>query len=543
MSAPGTGGGARAPGAGAGEPTAGAGARLVLELSGVTRAFGAVVANRAVDLRVAPATVHALVGENGAGKSTALKIAYGEIAPDVGEVRVRGRTVRRHSPRAAIAAGIGMVHQHFMLIESMTVVENVVLGNEPLRRGLVDFARASRELAALSERHGLALDPGARVADLSVGERQRVEILKLLWRGGEILLLDEPTAVLTPGEVRALFAVLRGLVAAGKTVVLVGHKLDEVCALADRITVMRQGAVVGELGRAEASPEAIAHLMVGHPVLFAVERPPARPGEVVLDLAGLRVARARGDDAVRGIDLGVRAGEIVGMAGVEGNGQRELVEAVVGLRRARAGRIAIAGHEVTRAPVAARHAAGLAHVPADRHARGLVLDLGVAENLLLGRQRELGFFLRPGVVLARARAAIASADLRPPDPLARARALSGGNQQKLVVARELDRPGARVLVAVQPTRGVDVGALEHIHRALIAARDRGLGVLLVSTDLDELLALADRLLVNHRGRIVAALAGAPGTGPGRADVAAALREELGELMTGARGGAPEAGGA
>jgi len=503
-----------------------------LELSGVTKRYGPVVANRDVDLTVSSGSVHAIVGENGAGKSTLMKVAYGQVRADAGRLALRGEDVplARHSPAGSIARGVGMVHQHFMLVGPLTVAENLVLGREPRRGPLVDLRGASERIAELAGRFGLSVDPSARVEDLSVGEQQRVEILKVLWQGCDVLILDEPTAVLTPAEVRELFGVLRALVAEGRTVVLITHKLDEVADIADRVTVLRRGEVVGELERAGEEPlstEAIARAMVGRPVLLEVDKAPAEPGEVVLVVEDLVVAGRGGRPAVRGVSFELRSGEVLGIAGVEGNGQTELVEALAGLRPAR-GRVRLAGADVTAAPVAARNDRGLAHVPEDRHARGLVLELSVGENLLLGRQRELsrGPLLDRAACAEHAARLIGEFDVRPPDPDAAVGGLSGGNQQKVVVARELTRPGNRLLLCAQPTRGVDIGAIEQIHERIVAARDAGVAVLLVSAELSEIRALADRVAVVYRGRIVETLEGAA-----LADQAEV--ERLGGLMTGA----------
>jgi simple sugar transport system ATP-binding protein len=511
-----------------------------LALRGITRRFGPVVANKAVDFSATAGEVHALVGENGAGKSTLMRIAYGLIEPDSGEIAVKGEAidVRRWSPSRAIARGVGMVHQHFMLVEPLTVAENVVLGAEPRRGPWIDRARACREIAEVAERFGLSIDPEARLEDLSVGEKQRVEILKVLWRGCEVLILDEPTAVLTPQEVAGFFAVLRDLVAAGMAVVLITHKLDEVLDIADRITVMRRGEVAAEIEADGASAEDIARAMVGRPVLLEVEKPVAKPGETALSLAGVSVRRARGDRALDGIDLELRAGEILGVAGVEGNGQRELIETIVGLRSLESGTVSIAGRDVAGVSVAARLASGLAHIPEDRHARGLVLDFSIAENLILGRQRD--YATRRGIdrrrVAADAAQHIEDNDIRPADPEARTGGLSGGNQQKVVIARELARRDLRVLIAAQPTRGVDVGAIERIHRQIIAARDSGVAVLLLSAELSELRALSDRLIVLYKGRVAGALDGAELAAP-------EATERIGALMTGAASPGAAAGDA
>jgi len=504
-----------------------------LELRGICKRFGRVVANQEVDFRARRGTVHALVGENGAGKSTLMKIAYGCLRADAGEIALKGERIarERHSAGQAIRRGVGMVHQHFMLVGPLTVVENAVLGREPKRRGLLDLERAAGELTELSRRFGLDVDPRSRIEDLSVGQQQRVEILKVLWQGSDVLILDEPTAVLTPAEVRDLFAVLRGLVADGMTCVLITHKLDEVLAIADRVTVMRRGAVVEELEGEGLSAEQIARAMVGRPVLLEVERAPAEPGDTVLEVEALEVSGRAGRPAVAGVSFSVRAGEILGIAGVEGNGQTELVEAIAGLRRATGGRIRIAGRDLGARSVRARARAGVAHVPEDRHARGLVLELSVADNLILGQQRDFSgrFGLDRDRIAARADALVDAFDIYPADPDAPARALSGGNQQKVVVARELALPELRLLLCSQPTRGVDIGAIELIHRRIIAARDAGLAVLLVSAELSELCSLADRVAVMYKGKLVNVF--------GADELAREdATERLGQLMTGASGG-------
>ncbi len=510
-----------------------------LALRGIDKRFGPVHANRAVDLEVARGTVHAVVGENGAGKSTLMKIAFGQLRADAGEIELQGRPVPRtaHSPRRAMAAGVGMVHQHFMLVGPLRVVDNVILGREPRRPlvgwlpvvRLLDVDRAAAELAEVSARFGLDVDPWARIEDLSVGQQQRVEILKVLWRGSDLLILDEPTAVLTPAEVRDLFAVLSALVAEGMTVVLITHKLDEVVAIADRVTVMRRGEVVAELSGDQLSAEEIARAMVGRPVLLESLRTPSAAGEPVLEVSELEVADRRGGrPALRSVSLTVCAGEIVGVAGVEGNGQTELFEALSGLRRPIAGTIRIAGQDATGDRVADRARRGVAQVPEDRQRRGLILSYSVADNSILGQQA--GFAGRWGLdrrrIGERARSLIADFDIQPATPSAPARALSGGNQQKLVVARELAREPLRLLLAAQPTRGVDIGAIEEIHRRIVAARDRGVAVLLSSAELSELRNLADRVVVLYRGRVVA-----------RLDRDALERpeaiERIGQLMTGA----------
>jgi simple sugar transport system ATP-binding protein len=499
-----------------------------IELLEVTKTFPGVRANDRVTLQVEERTIHALLGENGAGKSTLMGILFGLHPPDGGTIRVRGREVRIPDPNAATALGIGMVHQHFRLVPAFTVAENVVLGREPRRRGspLVDRRRARDEVAALSARYGLAVDPDARVEDVSVGMQQRVEILKMLYRDADLLIFDEPTAVLTPQETRELLGVMRRLVAEGKTVLFITHKLKEITAAADACTVLRRGRVVASLPVAGTSEARLAELMVGRAVTFHAERAPAQPGAPLLEVEHLDVRGARGTPAVRDVSLAVRAGEILGVCGVEGNGQTELVQAITGLTRPERGTIRLRGRDVTALSVGERIALGLAHVPEDRQRLGLVLDMPLDQNLVLH-----GYDRRPysraglldfAAIRAHAERLIGDFDVRCGQGGAtRARALSGGNQQKAVVARELScDPG--VLVVVQPTRGLDVGAIENIHRRLLAERDRGRAVLLVSLELDELLELSDRIAVLSGG----ALAGV-------VDAAGADEQALGLMMTGA----------
>jgi simple sugar transport system ATP-binding protein len=475
-------------------------------LRGITRRFGALVANHDVTLELEQGEIHALVGENGAGKTTLMRILYGLLPPDRGAIEIHGKPRRIHRPADAMRLGIGMVHQHFVLVDTLTVAENVVLGREP-RGALGGFRRgdAEREVEALAARHGLAVDPRAAVRALSVGAQQRVEILKALRRGARVLVLDEPTAVLTPQEVDGLFAVLRALRREGATIVLITHKLAEVHALADRVTVMRAGRVAGGGRVAEFPAERIAECMMGRPMAPLRDRAGRPPGAVRLATRGLHVRDDRRLDAVRGVSLEVRAGEIVGIAGVEGNGQHELIECLAGLRPPASGAVEIDGRVPARHDAAAHAAAGLAHIPSDRLRRGLVPDFTLAENLVLGLQRApdagRGPWLDPDRLATRARPRLAEFDVRPPDPAQRASRLSGGNQQKLIAARELSR-GAGVVLAAHPTRGVDLGAVEFLHRRLLAERDAGRAVLLVSSELSEILALADRVLVMFEGRIV-----------------------------------------
>ncbi|HSE82873.1 MAG TPA: ABC transporter ATP-binding protein [Gaiellaceae bacterium] len=497
----------------------------LLELSGITKRFPGVVANDHVDFDLIKGEVHALLGENGAGKSTLMNILYGLYHPDDGEIRLRGERVRMDSPRAAIDAGIGMVHQHFMLIPVMTVAENIVLGVEPHSGPFLDLDAANEKVSDISRQFGLAVRPDARIDSISVGMQQRVEILKALYRGAEILILDEPTAVLTPQEAEELFTIIRSLQAEGKSIIFISHKLGEVLAIADRITVLRRGKAIETLPRAGATEEGLARLMVGREVLLRVDKKPAEPGEPLLTVEDLRVREERGLECVRGISFEVRAGEIVGIAGVDGNGQTELVEAITGLRRPESGRIVVRGRDLTDEGARECLEAGLGHIPEDRQRRGLVLDFSLAENIALHDFREepdsKWGWLFPKRLVARAKRLLTEFDVRGGGPQTPAAALSGGNQQKVVVAREVSRDPS-VLVAAQPTRGLDVGAIEFVHRRLVAEQDEGRGILLVSFELDEILSLSDRILVLYEGRIVAEY--------GR-DVS---EEELGIAMTGGR---------
>jgi len=475
---------------------------------GLTKRFDATVANDGIDFDLRAGEIHALLGENGAGKTTLMNILYGLVEPDGGEMRVRGQPYRPADPDAAIRAGIGMVHQHFMLVPRFSVVENVVLGAEPTRGFSLDLKRAREQLVSLSARYGLHVDPDALVQDLPVGLQQRVEILKALCRNAEILILDEPTAVLAPPEVEHLFRVMRELASGGVAVILISHKLREVLAIADRITVLRRGRVVGSVAPADATDASLASMMVGRSVVLSVEKKPGTPGAEVLRIEGLRVRDERGAVRVDTLNLTVRAGEIVGIAGVEGNGQTELVEVLAGIRSAEAGRVLVDGVPVTRSTPRQLTARGVARIPEDRHKYGLILAHSLADNLVLTRFDEppfaRGLQRLFDAVRGLARRLIGEFDVRSDSPDAPADTLSGGNQQKLVVARELAEP-PRLLIAAQPTRGIDVGATELIHRRLIAARDGGAAILLVSAELDELLALSDRIVVMYRGQITAEL--------------------------------------
>jgi simple sugar transport system ATP-binding protein len=483
---------------------AGRGSAPLVVMEAITKRFPGVMANDRVDLDLRPGEIHALVGENGAGKSTLMRVLYGLYPPDGGRIVVRGSEVRINSPRQAIALGIGMVHQHFVMVDRFTVTENIVLGAEG--GTVVDFDGASERVKELAVSYGFAVDPSARVEDLSVGEEQRVEILKALYRGVDILILDEPTAVLTPSESIELFDNLRKLRADGKTVVFISHKLDEVLAIADRITVLRRGQVVGETAPAQTSKEQLAEMMVGRPVLFRLEKPEVSPGEAVLRVEDLKVA-----GKLHGVDLEVRSGEILGVAGVEGNGQRELAEALIGLQSPTAGRVLLEGRDVAGETVGDIRRRGVAYIPEDRHERGLVLQMTLWENSILGRQSNLGVVSRLGILLIRkvkawAARLIKAFDVRASSIQVLAATLSGGNQQKLILARELEET-PRLLIAHQPTRGLDVGAIEFVWRKILEQKALGAGVLLISAELEEIYELSDRILTIYEGRITGEYAG------------------------------------
>ncbi|HXF37145.1 MAG TPA: ABC transporter ATP-binding protein [Actinomycetota bacterium] len=507
-----------------------------LELRGITKRFPGVVANAGVDLTVEEGEIHALLGENGAGKTTLMNILYGLYRADEGEILIDGSPVRFEGPGDAIAAGLGMVHQHFMLIPVFTVTENIVLGHEPTRGrvGFLDRRRARRKVEELSARFRLEVPPDAVVEELPVGVQQRVEILKALYREARIVILDEPTAVLTPQETEELFAVLRSLKASGRSIIFITHKLKEVLAIADRITVLRRGRVVGTTTPAETGEEELAAMMVGRAVQLVVDKPPAEPAGPVLEVRDLVVRDDREQVAVDGVSLEVRAGEIVCVAGVQGNGQTELVEAVTGLRPVAAGTVRILGRDATRAGPRAVLRSGVGHVPEDRQRDGLIATFTIADNLVLNTY-DLPPYARwivrdEEAVVAAAEERVRAFDIRTPSVRLPVSTLSGGNQQKVIVAREFSRP-IRVLVASQPTRGLDVGSIEYIHRRIVAARQGGVAVLIVSSELDEVLALADRVAVMYRGRIVDVL-----------PAVRASRDLVGLLMAGARPGAEAAAG-
>jgi simple sugar transport system ATP-binding protein len=507
--------------------------KYAVEMRSVTKRFGEVLANDNINLAIPNQSIHAIIGENGAGKSTCMNILYGFYTADEGEILIDGEPRQITSPGDAIRLGLGMVHQHFMLVEPLTVAENIILGGEPTSGFFIDYAQARSRVRELSEQYGLKIDPDATVGSLSVGQQQRVEILKTLFRGARILILDEPTAVLTPQEVAEMFTILRGLREQGKTIIIITHKLEEVLALSDNITVMRDGKVVGNLPTGEATAEGLARLMVGREVLLRVKKDDATPREVVLQVRGLTLRGAEGNALLADVSFEVRGGETLGIAGVEGNGQTELIEILAGLRGATSGEMLLDGTSIRDLSPRDRKRRGIAHIPEDRHRRGLLLTFDLAENSILGVHRERpisgGVLLNRDVILTRAQRLVKEYDVRPPNIALPARALSGGNQQKLIVAREFDIKPRLVLVA-QPTRGVDIGATEFIHSKLIALRDAGAAVLLVSAELDEVLSLSDRVIVLYEGRIV-----------GEVDPKSVSEEEIGLMMTGGQRKAEERG--
>jgi len=491
----------------------------IIEMRNVTKRFGAVTANKGISLSIPANTIHAIVGENGAGKSTVMKILYGFYTADEGEIWIDGVRREIRTPHDAIALGLGMVHQHFMLVPPMTVLENIVLGAEPGAAAKIDFKRAEELVNTLSKDFGFDIDPRKRVEELSVGQQQRVEVLKALYRGARILILDEPTAVLTPQEVEEFFRILRSMREQGRTIIIITHKLSEVLSLSDNVTVMRDGQVVGERVTKETNAAELARMMVGRDVLLRVEKAGGAPGDVTLAVRNLSYGSKLDD-----VSFDVRAGEIVGIAGVEGNGQTELIEVLAGLRRASGGNVTLEGREIGKLSARAIKELGVAHIPEDRHARGLLLEFSLADNSILGVHYRkppaaaLGL-IDEKAVGAKASRLIRDFDVRPPDPAAAARALSGGNQQKLIIGREFDLKPKLLLVS-QPTRGVDIGAIEFIHRKLIELRDAGAAILLVSAELEEVLSLADRMMVMYQGRIV-----------GEVDPRRANQEEIGLMMT------------
>ncbi|HIX94870.1 MAG TPA: ABC transporter ATP-binding protein [Candidatus Gemmiger excrementipullorum] len=494
----------------------------------ITKEFPGIKANDDVTLQLRRGEVHALLGENGAGKSTLMSVLFGLYQPEQGTIKKNGEEVRIKDPNDANALGIGMVHQHFKLVECFSVLDNIMLGVEPCKAGFLQKSAARKRVVELSEKYGLRVDPDALISDISVGMQQRVEILKMLYRDNEILIFDEPTAVLTPQEIDELMEIMRGFKKEGKSILFITHKLNEIMAVADRCTVLRKGKGIGTVEIAKTTKEELSRMMVGRDVQFAVEKAPAKPGEPVLQVKDLKVpGRVHKKDAVRDVSFTVHAGEIVCLAGIEGNGQTELVYGLTGLEKVTGGSLTLCGQDITHASIRQRSKDGMSHIPEDRHKHGLVLDYTLEKNLVLQRYWEPAFqnhgFIKQGEVRAYADKLIEQYDVRSGQgSVTIARSMSGGNQQKAIIAREIDKD-PKLLVAVQPTRGLDVGAIEYIHKQIVAERDRGTAVLLVSLELDEVMNLSDRILVMYEGEIV-----------GEFDPKTTTVEELGLYMAGAK---------
>jgi len=476
----------------------------VIEMREITKVFGEFVANDKINLELRKGEIHALLGENGAGKSTLMNMLAGLLEPTSGEIVVNGQVVKLDSPSKAASLGIGMVHQHFMLVEAFTVAENIILGSELTKNGVLDIARATREINELSERYGLAVDPSAKVADISVGAQQRVEILKTLYRGADILIFDEPTAVLTPSEIDELMAIMKNLVKEGKSIVLITHKLDEIRAVSDRVTVIRRGKSIETVEIAGATNADLAEMMVGRSVSFKTEKQEAQPKEVILSIKDLVVNENRGVPAVKNLSLDVRAGEIVGIAGIDGNGQSELIQAITGLRKIESGSVELKGQSIVGLHPRQITEMSVGHVPEDRHRDGLVLEMMISENIALQTYYKEPLskkgILNYTNIIGYAKQLMQEFDVRAASEIVPASALSGGNQQKAIIAREVDR-NPDLLIVSQPTRGLDVGAIEYIHKRLIQERDNGKAVLVVSFELDEILNVSDRIAVIHDGKI------------------------------------------
>lgn len=498
----------------------------VIEMRNITKIFGEFVANDHINLHVRRGEIHALLGENGAGKSTLMNMLAGLLEPTSGEISINGEVVSIDSPSKAAHLGIGMVHQHFMLVDAFTVAENIILGSETTKAGMIDLKKAIAEIKELSERYGLEVDPTAKVADISVGAQQRVEILKTLYRGADLLIFDEPTAVLTPAEIAELLKIMKKLIEEGKSIILITHKLDEIRAVADRVTVIRRGKSIETVDVAGASNEDLAEWMVGRSVSFKTEKIPSNPKEVILSIKDLVVNENRGIPAVKGLNLEVRAGEVVGIAGIDGNGQSELIQAITGLRKVKSGSITIKGEEVVGKTPRKITEMQVSHVPEDRHRDGLVLQMSVAENIALQtyykEPNSKNGILNYNIINEKARQLMEEFDVRGASELVPSKALSGGNQQKAIIAREIDR-NPDLLIVSQPTRGLDVGAIEYIRKRLIAERDKGKAVLVVSFELDEILDVSDRIAVIHDGTI-----------HGIVDPATTNKQELGVLMAGGK---------
>lgn len=498
----------------------------VIEMKEITKKFGDFVANDHINLTVRKGEIHALLGENGAGKSTLMNMLAGLLEPTSGEIVINGQVVKIDSPSKSSQLGIGMVHQHFMLVEAFTVAENIILGNEVVKKGVLDLKKASQDILDLSHKYGLAVDPDARVADISVGAQQRAEILKTLYRGADILIFDEPTAVLTPSEIHELMEIMKHLVKEGKSIILITHKLDEIRAVADRVTVIRRGKSIETVDVAGATSQELAEMMVGHSVSFTTDKEASKPKDVVLSIKDLIVNENRGIPAVKNLSLEVRGGEIVGIAGIDGNGQSELVQAITGLRKVKAGSITIKGQDVTKLSSRKITELSVGHVPEDRHRDGLVLEMTMAENLALQtyykEPMSKNGILNFSHINEYARKLMKEFDVRGAGEFVLAKGFSGGNQQKAIIAREIDRD-PDLLIVSQPTRGLDVGAIEYIHKRLIEERDRGKAVLVVSFELDEILNLSDRIAVIHDGKI-----------QGIVTPAETNKQELGILMAGGK---------
>ncbi|MCZ8515575.1 ABC transporter ATP-binding protein [Paenibacillus filicis] len=505
-------------------------AETVVELRGITKRFPGIVANDAISFQLKKGEIHALLGENGAGKSTLMNILFGLYQPDEGEILIQGRPVSIGSPTQAIEHGIGMVHQHFKLVQPFTVTENIILGSEPRKGASIDLKAAQAKVGRLSEQYGLKVDPRARIEDISVGMQQRVEILKTLYRGADILIFDEPTAVLTPQEIVELIEIMKRLAAEGKSIILITHKLKEIMAIADTCTIIRRGRAIDTVAVAETNPQQLAEKMVGRSISFEVAKEKATPGKAVLSVQGVRAVGSRGASTLDGISFEVREGEILGIAGVDGNGQSELIEALTGLRKVDAGEVVLKGKPITNFSPREISEAGLSHIPEDRHKHGLVLDFTMSENMVLetyyDKRFSRGPFLNEAAIDAHAEKLIREFDVRTPSIHNSARSLSGGNQQKAIIARELDK-NPDLLIAAQPTRGLDVGAIEFVHKKLVEARDQGKAVLLISFELDEIRSVSDRIAVIYEGRIV-----------GEVEPETTNEEELGLYMAGqGKGGA------
>lgn len=477
----------------------------VIEMLGIRKQFGDFVANDDITLQLQKGEIHALLGENGAGKSTLMNVLFGLYQPEAGQIKVNGKEVQITDPNKANELGIGMVHQHFMLVENFTVTENIILGSEPTKMGLINIRKAAKKVKALSEQYGLNVDPYAKIEDISVGMQQRVEILKTLYRGAEMLIFDEPTASLTPQEIEELIQIMKRLIAEGKSIILITHKLKEIMEVSDRVTIIRKGKGIGTVTTAETNPDQLAEMMVGRQVVFKTEKTPARPKEVILQVENLTVTDNRNIERVKNLNLSVRAGEIVGIAGIDGNGQSELIEAITGLRKVSSGKVTLKGKDLTNLKPRKITETGVGHIPQDRHKHGLVLDYPISYNIALQT-----YYQKPiskaGIIDYKevnklAKAIIEEYDVRTPSPSTEARALSGGNQQKAIIGREVNRD-PELLIAALPTRGLDVGAIEFIHRRLIEQRDKGKAVLLISFELDEVMNVSDSIAVIHDGSII-----------------------------------------